>query len=97
LNAGVLQIFGVNDRETTRPVSDFFGNGTILDQTMSHALDARETAITHATHQTGQQLLTPDEVRSLHLDTELLFLAGSRSILDRKLRCFADRELASLS
>lgn len=95
-NAGVLQIFGVNDHETARFVSDLLGNETIQFQTMSRALDATETGITYATHQTGRPLLTPDEVRGLNSETELLFLAGSRPVLARKLRYYADREFAGL-
>ncbi len=96
-NAGVLQIFGVNDHETARLVSDLLGNETIQFQTMSRALDATETGITYATHQTGRQLLTPDEVRGLNSETGLLFLAGSRPVLAQKLRYYADREFAGLA
>jgi type IV secretion system protein VirD4 len=96
-NAGVLQIFGVNDHETARLVSDLLGNETIQFQTMSRALDATETGITYAPHQTGRQLLTPDEVRGLNSETELLFLAGSRPVLAQKLRYYADREFAGLA
>jgi type IV secretion system protein VirD4 len=95
-NAGVLQIFGVNDHETARLVSDLLGNETIQFQTMSRALDATETGITYATHQTGRPLLTPDEVRGLNSEMELLFLAGSRPVLAQKLRYYADREFAGL-
>lgn len=91
-NAGVLQIFGVNDHETARLVSDLLGNTTIQFETMSRALDSAQTGISHATHQTGRPLLTPDEVRSLPHDTELLFLAGWRPIMAGKLRYYADRE-----
>lgn len=96
-NAGVLQIFSVNDHETARLVSDLLGNETIQFQTMSRALDASETGITYATHQTGRPLLTPDEVRNLPAETELLFLAGSRPVLAQKLRYYADREFAGLA
>lgn len=95
-NAGVLQIFGVNDHDTARLVSDLLGNETIQFQTMSRALDATETGITYATHQTGRPLLTPDEVRGLNSETGLLFLAGSRPVLAKKLRYYADREFAGL-
>jgi type IV secretion system protein VirD4 len=86
----------VNDHETARLVSDLLGNETIQFQTLSRALDAKETGITHATHQTGRALLTPDEVRNLDSQTELLFLAGSRPLIARKLRYHADQEFAGL-
>jgi type IV secretion system protein VirD4 len=96
-NAGVLQIFGVNDHETARLVSDLLGNETIQFQTMSRALDASKTGVTYATHQSGRPLLTPDEVRNLPAETELLFLAGSRPVIAQKLRYYADREFTGLS
>ncbi len=92
----MLQIFGVNDHDTARLVSDLLGNETIQFQTMSRALYASETGITYATHQTGRPLLTPDEVRNIHPETGLLFLAGSRPVVARKLRYYADREFAGL-
>jgi type IV secretion system protein VirD4 len=96
-NAGVLQIFGVNDHETARLVSVLLGNETIQFQTLSRALDAKDTGLTFATHQTGRALLTPDEVRNLPAETELLFLAGSRPVIARKLRYYADRAFKGMA
>ena len=93
-NAGVLQVFGVNDHDSARLVSDLLGQETIVFQTMSRALDSERSGLSFAEHHTGRPLLTPDEVRNLPHNRELLFLAGQRPILADKLRYYADREFA---
>jgi type IV secretion system protein VirD4 len=40
-NAGMLQVFGVNDHESARLVSDLLGQETIVFETASRALDCR--------------------------------------------------------
>lgn len=40
------------------------------------------------------RLNTPDEVRTLSADRQLLFLAGQRPVIAAKLRYYADREFA---
>ncbi|WP_145206849.1 type IV secretory system conjugative DNA transfer family protein [Sphingobium sp. B2] len=93
-NAGVLQIFGVNDHDSARLVSDLLGQETVVFETMNRALDAQETGISYAVQHVGRPLLTPDEVRTLREDREILFLAGQRPIIATKLRYYADREFA---
>jgi type IV secretion system protein VirD4 len=93
-NAGVLQVFGVNDHDSARLVSDLLGQETIVFQTMSRAIDSEKSGLSFAEHHTGRPLLTPDEVRNLPQNRELLFLAGCRPILADKLRYYADREFA---
>jgi type IV secretion system protein VirD4 len=93
-NAGVLQVFGVNDHESARMVSDLLGQQTIVFQPMSRALDSEKSGISLSQHHVARPLLTPDEVRNLPQDLELLFLAGQRPIVARKLRYFEDREFA---
>jgi type IV secretion system protein VirD4 len=44
----------------------------------------------------ARPLLTPDEVRNLPAQAELLFLAGQRPIVADKLRYYADREFVGL-
>ncbi|TCL63189.1 type IV secretory system conjugative DNA transfer family protein [Rhizobium sp. BK251] len=95
-NAGVLQVFGVNDHDSARLVSNLLGQQTVVFQTAARALDPEKTGLTLAGQHVGRPLLTPDEVRHLPGDTELLFLAGQRPITARKLRYFADREFAGL-
>lgn len=91
-NAGVLQVFGVNDHDSARLVSDLLGEETIVFQTMSRALDG--SGLSYAEQHGGRALLTPDEVRTLPASRQLLFLAGQRPIVADKLRYFADREFA---
>ncbi|NML13069.1 type IV secretory system conjugative DNA transfer family protein [Sphingobium sp. AR-3-1] len=93
-NAGVLQVFGVNDHDSAKLVSDLLGQETVVFETMSRAIDAEETGISFGAQHVGRPLLTPDEVRTLREDLQLLFLAGQRPIVATKLRYFADREFA---
>ena len=91
-NAGVLQVFGVNDHESARLISDLLGQETVVFRTMSRALDAEASGITLSNQHTGRALMTPDEVRNLPENGQLLFLAGQRPIIASKLRYYADRE-----
>ncbi|TCP77425.1 type IV secretion system protein VirD4 [Rhizobium sp. PP-CC-2G-626] len=91
-NAGVLQVFGVNDHDSARLVSDLLGQETVVFHTMARAIDAEQSGITYSQHHTARALLTPDEVRSLPAHMQLLFLAGQRPIVAAKLAYYADRE-----
>ena len=93
-NAGVLQIFGVNDHDSAKLVSDLLGQETVVFETMSRAIDAEETGISFGQQHVGRALLTPDEVRTMPANLELLFLAGQRPIVATKLAYYADREFA---
>lgn len=93
-NAGVLQVFGVNDHDSARLVSDLLGQETVVFQTMSHALDSEKSGLSFSDQHTGRALLTPDEVRNLPQSRELLFLAGLRPIVANKLRYYDDPEFA---
>lgn len=95
-NAGVLQVFGVNDHESARLVSDLLGQETVVFQTMSRALDSDKSGLSFAEHHAGRPLLTPDEVRNLPQGRELLFLSGTRPIVADKLRYYADREFRGM-
>lgn len=95
-NAGVLQVFGVNDHDSARLVSDLLGQETVVFQTMSRALDAEESGITYGEQHIARALLTPDEVRNLPQNLELLFLAGQRPIVAGKLAYYADAEFRGL-
>ena len=95
-NAGMLQVFGVNDHESARLVSDLLGQETIVFETASRALDSREFGLSYSEQHTGRPLLTQDEVRNLPESRALLLTAGKRPILARKLRYYADAEFARL-
>lgn len=91
-NASVLQVFGVNDHDSARLVSDLLGQETVIFQTMGRALDSEKSGISYSQHHTARPLLTPDEVRSMAQHIELLFLAGQRPIIAGKLAYYADPE-----
>ncbi|PYE90921.1 type IV secretory system conjugative DNA transfer VirD4/TraG family protein, partial [Rhizobium sp. PP-F2F-G38] len=93
-NAGVLQVFGVNDHESARLISDLLGQETVVFQTMGRNLDASDPGISLSQQHTGRALMTPDEVRNLPKEVELLFLAGQRPIIARKLAYHSDPEFA---
>ncbi|PYE29757.1 type IV secretion system protein VirD4 [Rhizobium sp. PP-WC-1G-195] len=93
-NAGVLQVFGVNDHESARLISDLLGQETVVFQTMGRNLDASDLGISLSQQHTGRALMTPDEVRNLPKEVELLFLAGQRPIIARKLAYHSDPEFA---
>jgi type IV secretion system protein VirD4 len=95
-NAGVLQIFGVNDHDSARFVSDLLGQTTVAFQTMGRALDSEKSGISLGDHLTGRPLMTPDEVRNLPASVELLFLAGQRPIVARKLAYYEDTEFRGM-
>ncbi|MEY9199429.1 type IV secretion system protein VirD4 [Sinorhizobium fredii] len=95
-NAGVLQVFGVNDHDSARLVSDLLGQETVIFQTMGRALDSEKSGISYNQHHAARPLLTPDEVRSMAQHIELLFLAGQRPIIAGKLAYYADPEFRGL-
>lgn len=95
-NAGVLQVFGVNDHDSARLVSDLLGQTTTVFKTMGQALDSEKSGISYGEHHSGRPLMTPDEVRNLAHHIELLFLAGQRPIFAQKLVYYADAEFRGL-
>jgi type IV secretion system protein VirD4 len=95
-NAGVLQVFGINDHDSARLISDLLGQETVVFQTMARALDSDKTGISYSQQHTGRPLLTPDEVRNLPANGQLLFLAGQRPIFAEKLAYFADPEFRDM-
>jgi type IV secretion system protein VirD4 len=90
----VLQVFGVNDHDGARLVSSLLGQETIIFETVNIALDAQESGLSFGAQHVGRPLLTPDEVRTLRPDLQLLLLAGQRPIVANKIAYYADREFA---
>ena len=76
------------------PDPDLLGQETVVFETMSRAIDSDETGISFGSQHVARPLLTPDEVRTLREDYQLLFLAGQRPIVAAKLKYYADREFA---
>ena len=62
---------------------------------MPNALvNEHKSGLSYGQQHVGRALLTPDEVRTLRPDRQLLFLAGQRPIIAAKLRYYDDREFA---
>lgn len=95
-NAGVLQVFGVNDHDSARLVSDLTGQETVVFNTMSRALDSEKSGISYGEQHVARPLMTPDEVRNMPAGAQMLFIANQRPIIAGKLRYFADREFEGM-
>ncbi|SFE88863.1 type IV secretory system conjugative DNA transfer family protein [Roseivivax sediminis] len=92
-NAGVQQVFGVNDFETAKWLSQSMGQETIGYRTESRRPGDLPTT---GTSLTGRDLLTPDEIMQLPSECQLLRLQGEPPAIARKLRYYADPEFAGL-
>lgn len=95
-NAGVLQIFGVNDHETAQHVSNLMGQTTVQFDSISMSRGFDIDPGSQSEQRTGRALLTPDEVRMLPRDEQLLFVTGHPPIRATKLRYYEDSEFAGL-
>lgn len=99
-NAAVLQVFGVNDHETAQLVSNLLGQQTVVFHTLSDTtgplLSKVDPTTSENEQRTGRPLMTPDEVRNLEADAQLLFLAGQRLVYAGKLRYYNDRRFEGL-
>ena len=92
-NAGVQQVFGVNDFETAKWLSQTMGQETIGYRTESHKPGDMPTT---GTSITGRDLLTPDEIMQLPPHLQLLRVQGQPTAMVQKLRYYADREFDGL-
>ena len=82
-NADTLVYLGGNEQSTHKYISELLGKET---------LDTRNHSVSRGSHgsssisyqQTGRELMTPDEVRTLDNDYALLFIRGERPVMDKK-------------
>ena len=82
-NADTLVYLGGNEQSTHKYISELLGKET---------LDTRNRSVSRGSHgsssvsyqQTGRELMTPDEVRTLDNDYALLFIRGERPVMDKK-------------
>lgn len=104
-NAGVTQVFNVNDVDTAAWVSRALGDTTLLYETHSMGSSSTSgdwsgegttTSEGASTHLARRALLTPDEVRRLRREASLLFVSGEAPILARKVVYHADPEFRGL-
>lgn len=92
-NAGVQQVFGVNDLETAQWLSRMIGQETTGYQTQSFKPgDVPSTSL----NVTGRDLMTPDEIMQLPPELQLLRVQGKPTAVARKLRYYADPEFKGL-
>ncbi|MGC1504179.1 MAG: type IV secretory system conjugative DNA transfer family protein [Sulfitobacter sp.] len=92
-NAGVQQVFGVNDFETAKWLSQMMGQETTGYQTDSYKPG---DAPSFSNNLTGRDLLTPDEIMQLRPENQLLRVQGQATAVAQKLRYYADPEFAGL-
>ncbi|MBO9468408.1 type IV secretory system conjugative DNA transfer family protein [Tropicibacter sp. R15_0] len=92
-NAGVQQVFGVNDFETAKWLSQMIGQETAGFQTDSFKPGDGPS---FSNNLTGRDLLTPDEIMQLPPDRQLLRVQGEATAVAQKLRYYADPEFAGL-
>ena len=92
-NAGVQQVFGVNDFETAKWLSQMMGQETTGYQTDSFKPG---DAPSISNNLTGRDLLTPDEIMQLRPENQLLRVQGQATAIAQKLRYYADPEFAGL-
>ena len=92
-NAGVQQVFGVNDFETAKWLSQMIGQETTGFQTDSYKPGDNPS---FSNNLTGRDLLTPDEIMQMPPELQLLRVQGQPSVLAQKLRYYADPEFKGL-
>ena len=88
-NSSVFQIFGTNDYETAKYISDSIGQTTIMTTTINESGKLTEfNKNSYST--TSRNLLTPDEIMNLPDHVQIVFIEG-KPILLAKLNYYADR------
>jgi type IV secretion system protein VirD4 len=102
-NAGLVQVFNVNDTDTAEWVSrtlgeatEFYETGSMGETRQQNRWGAGSASTGTASHLVRRALLTPDEVRRLPVDSQILFKAGAPPIFARKLRYYTDPEFRGL-
>ena len=92
-NAGVQQVFGVNDFETAKWLSQMIGQETTGFQTDSFKPGDGPS---FSNNLTGRDLLTPDEIMQLRPENQLLRVQGQATAVAQKLRYYVDPEFREL-
>jgi type IV secretion system protein VirD4 len=92
-NSGVQQVFGVNDLETAKWLSQM-----MRQETIGYQIESRRPGDlpTTGTSITGRDLLTPGEIMQLPLHLRLLRVQGQPTAMVQKLRYYAEPEFAGL-
>ena len=103
-NADVLQAFGANDYETADLLSKMLGESTVLSanagdsrgRNQGFGLPSFNAGRSTGHSETGRPLLTPDEIRRLPADQQVLFVRGLAPVLAHRLRYYADGAYSGL-
>ena len=82
-NADTTLYLGGNEQSTHKYISELLGKET---------LDTRNRSVSRGSHgsssvsyqQTGRELMTPDEVRTMDNDYAILFIRGEKPVMDKK-------------
>ena len=82
-NADTLLYLGGNEISTHKYISELLGKETILTQNHSQS-KGRNGSYSVSTQQSGRELLTPDEVRTLDNNYAILFIRGEKPVIDKK-------------
>ena len=82
-NADTLIYLGGNEQSTHKYISELLGKETLDTRNRSVSRGSHGSSSV-SYHQTGRELMTPDEVRTLDNDFALLFIRGERPVMDKK-------------
>ena len=82
-NADAFIYLGGNEQSTHKYVSELLGKETIHTRSTSTS-KGRNGSYSQSTQQTGRELLTPDEVRTLDNDNAIVLIRGEKPVIDRK-------------
>lgn len=97
-NCHVRVAFATNDERTARRISDMLGTATEMRAMRNYAGNRLSPWLGHimvSRQETARALLTPGEVMQLSPQEELIFVAGAPPIRARKIRYYADVQLAA--
>jgi len=102
-NAGILQVFGVNDHDTADLVSKMIGEETVEYRSEGWTTNQGKDLFAGSTHGssvsehvTARRLFTPDEIMRLGPDRQLLLRPGHSPLLTGRIVYYRDREFAGL-
>ena len=98
-NCHVRVSFATNDEHTAKRVSDSLGTATGLKAMKNYAGHRLSPWLGHlmvSRSETRRALLTPGEIMQLPADDEIVMLSAPPPIMAKKVRYFADPQLAAL-
>jgi type IV secretion system protein VirD4 len=99
-NAGVIQVFGVNEPGTAEYLSKMLGSRTVTVQGLaasrSHSAQGEGRGGSENYSRVARPLLMPDELRRLPAQQQVLFLQGARPVLATRVLYYSDPAFAGL-